>query len=77
MIIKERGTRDGTRTRTTVRSADFKSAAYTIPPPWQGEGPIVTGSLGGVFIYLVLVLVAVGVFLVGVVFSRRTGTTCA
>ncbi len=27
------GTRDGTRTRTAVKPADFKSAASTIPPP--------------------------------------------
>ena len=28
-------TRDGTRTRTAVKPADFKSAASTIPPPEQ------------------------------------------
>ena len=27
------GARGGTRTRTTLQSADFKSAVYTIPPP--------------------------------------------
>ena len=30
---KNENTRDGTRTRTAVKPADFKSAASTIPPP--------------------------------------------
>ena len=45
MIIKQKnltrfvldffGTRDGTRTRTAVKPADFKSAMSTIPSPEQ------------------------------------------
>lgn len=34
-IKKTECTRDGTRTRTAVKPADFKSAASTIPPPEQ------------------------------------------
>ena len=31
------GARGGTRTRTILRSRDFKSLAYAIPPPGLGQ----------------------------------------
>lgn len=48
-IVKGGGAGDGSRTHTTLRSADFESAASAIPPlrPEVGTGAILGGDPSG------------------------------